>query len=40
MTDKIMELIAKLFNKIIIAITNIRDYILALFDKMEYASIC
>lgn len=40
MLDKIAELIAKLFNRIIILTTNIRDFILALMGKMEYAAIC
>lgn len=46
MIDKIAHIIAKLFNttielvsKLIQAIINVRDFILSLLNKMEYASV-
>lgn len=39
MIDKIAEFIAKLFNRTILFIANIRDFILALIGKIELQAV-
>jgi len=40
LSEMMAELFAKACNKMMILIVNVRDFILALFGKLEYAAVC